>query len=320
MKLRTAIMTALLLLMMGCTTTTGTRIGTSSTGGNYDTISSRCTLYDWVEGELLPYLSTELSRNPRLAGRPILIAGLQDGEISTEIDDLTDEIRMRLLNGLVRTKGINLLCRPNRKPWEPHRSLQKVRCIDRPLPEIYIGIVCRLLPASDDLQVTLWALDLREDIWITGFGASWTGPATREQRAALSRRHVDEHLRGLRPLPFTVDQVDLVASYLARKLSCLIRDLGEDVQVYQEDVNTATTFDRVFGLVDNYLNQLREVEIIERKDKADVLMKREVQHIAGDLYQIWIQSVLRKNGRRLPGTDTEVYLTLSNTIRLRGAE
>ncbi|MFP3982887.1 MAG: hypothetical protein ACLFV2_04265 [Desulfurivibrionaceae bacterium] len=320
MKLRPIIVITLLLLMAGCTTTTGTRIGTSSTGGSHNTISSKCTLYDWVEGELLAYLSTELTRNPRLSGRPFLVAGLQDGEISTEIDDLTNEIRLRLMTGLARTKGINLLWQSALKPWEHHRSLQEVGCVDQTLPEIYIGIDCKLLPASGDLQVTLWAMDLREEMWITGFGASWIGPATREQRTALSHRHVDEHLRGLRPLPFTEDQVDLVASYLARKLSCLIRDLGEDILVYQENVNQATTSGRVFGLVDNYLNQFREVKIIERKDKANVLMKREVQPITGDLYQIWIHSVLRKNGMRLPGTDTEVYLTLSNTIRLSGAE
>lgn len=311
-----ALILTFFLLAAGCTTSIG--IESRVTESDITAVCSQSSLDNWLDTELLPYLSAELSRNPRLAGRPLLIAGFDGEEIKSEIDGLTEELRTRLKNGLIKIRGINLVWRHYRQPWQHHRFLREARCVDLTPPEIYLVIDCRQLPVNGELQVGIRALDLREEMWVPGFGASWTGKATPEQLSAFSRRTVDTNLRGLRPLPFTEDQADLAAAYLARNLSCLYQGVEEDIRIYQEIIRTAAIVDRVFGLLDEYLNLYMEAEITEQKDEASIVMRQEIKPITNGLYQVWIHSILKKNGRRLPGLDTMVYLTIRHRIRLHG--
>ena len=58
--------------------------------------------------------------------------------------------------------------------------------------------------------------------------------APSEKLLALSKdTRVDEYLRGLRYLPFEESQKDLMAAYLARRVSCIFQSMAEGKPIYR---------------------------------------------------------------------------------------
>ena len=270
------------------------------------------TLYEWVDKDLLPYLSRELSVNPYFKGRPFLIVPMREDEIEPNIDSLSSDIRRRLYDGLRRVRGVNLIWRPAQRPWEHHTSIKDIRCGELQPIEIYLGIEITQSPVNENVRISLNALDITEERWVTGFGDTWEGIMSASELRAMNLIRPDEHLRGLRPLPFTSEQVDLAASYLARNLSCLFNESGDDIILYQESRDRAHMPEvalRVFDLVDNYLGKLSEVSVTESENKANIKFRREIKQITGNLYQIWIQN-LSQDEDQLRVKETEVYIQL----------
>jgi hypothetical protein len=129
----------------------------------------------------------------------------------------------------------------------------------------------------------------------------------------LDREQPDDHLRGLRPLPFSDRQPDLLAAYLARNLSCLMRQGEEDDPVvYVEDValNTPKAFQTTLELVGKYLARFREVEVTDDPTQANVTLVTEIHAIHQNLRQVWVAARRRQGAKYLPGAETEAYVLL----------
>ena len=224
------------------------------------------SLDNWLEGTLIPYLVQQFGQHPRFKGQPILLVRIRGDNVQPRIDELTDHIREKIFDALVKEPGLDLYWRPASPPHKHHRSLAEISCGDYPKIHYYIGIDCRLTKVNQNLLVKVRALNLAEDKWVSGFGRSWEGKPTPGQLAALKSEHPDEYLRGLRPLPFSSRQPDLLAVYLAHNLSCLLQQgEADDLVVYMEGTSTNRPdfFQTTLKLVGNYLARFSEVTVTD---------------------------------------------------------
>jgi hypothetical protein len=271
------------------------------------------SLDSWLEDTLIPYLVQQLGRHPRFKGQPVLLVRMQGDNVQPRIDDLTDQIRQKIMDALLKQPGLDLSWRPAIHPWRHHRSLEEVSCGDFRKIHYYVGIDCGLTRVERHLFVKIRALNLVEQKWVSGFGKSWQGVPTAAQRAALDRENPDDHLRGLRPLPFSDRQPDLLAAYLARNLSCLMRQgVEDDPVVYVENVavNTPKVFRTTLELVAKYLARFREVEVTDDPTQANVTVVTEIHAIHQNLRQVWVAARHRQGAKYLPGAETEAYVLI----------
>ena len=276
-----------------------------------DPKSDELALDNWLEETLVPYLVEQFGKHPRFKEQPILLVRMHNDDVEPHIDELTDHIREKIIDALVRKPGLDLYWRPAIRPHKHHQSLADISCGDSRKINYYIGIDCRLSNFGQTLSVKVRALNLAENKWVSGFGRSWQGRPTAVQLAALQREHPDEYLRGLRPLPFSSRQPDLLAVYLARNLSCLLRDGDADdlvVHVQDPSANTPDIFKTTPKLVGKYLGRFREVAVTDDANQANVALITAVHSIDKNMYQIWVSARERRAKKYLPGAETEAYV------------
>jgi hypothetical protein len=278
-----------------------------------DQKSDASSLDIWLDDTLIPYLAEQFGRHPRFKKQPVLLVRMQGDNVQPRIDDLTHQIRQKIMDALLNQPGLDLSWRPAVQPWRHHRSLEDVSCGDFRKTYYYVGIDSGLTRADRQLYVKIRALNLVEKKWVSGFGKSWQGTPTALQSAALNREHPDDFLRGLRPLPFTDRQPDLLAAYLARNLSCLMRQGEEDDPVvYVENVarSSPKVFHTTMELVGKYLARFREVEVTDDPNQANLTVVSEIHSIHQNLRQIWVAARHRQGATYLPGAETEAYVLL----------
>ncbi len=264
----------------------------------------------WVDAELGPYLAEELAHNPRFKGEPVLLVGFSGSTVRSELDQLSSEIRDRLLDTLLQTPGVRVVGPATGGLPGHHRRLETVDCRNHSEIDHFVGIDAQM--DGDMLRLSVRALDRDEGSWVGGFGKTWRGRITPAQRRALGRRRADEHLRGLRALPFEASQTDLMAGYLAHNLSCLLSQSdGESMLLHTSPGESAApVLHQTLSLVENYLARFREVRITERRQDADVVLSGELHPIDGNLHQAWAMVATKNGGEYLPGLGTEAYIRL----------
>ena len=239
---------------------------------------------------------------------------MQGDIVKPRIDDLTGRIRGKIIDALLKAPGIDLAWRPAVQPWQHHQRLEDVTCGEFRKNHYFIGIDCGLTRLRRNLFVKVRALNLAEQKWVTGFGRAWEGQPTQRQLAALDREHPDEYLRGLRPLPFSDRQPDLLAAYLARNLSCLLRQAEtiDEPVVYVENPagHTPQAIKTALNLVGNYLARFREVEVTDDPGRANVTVIAAIHNIHQDLHQVWVSARHRPHKTYLAGAETEAYVLI----------
>jgi hypothetical protein len=271
------------------------------------------SLADWLDETLIPYLVQQLGQHPRFKGQPLLLVRMHNDDVLPHIDELTDHIRTKIVDALVSEPGLDLYWRPAIRPHKHHQSLADIACGDFRKIHYYIGIDCRLTSLEQTLEVRVRALNLTENKWVSGFGRSWRGQPTTAQQAALNREHPDAYLRGLRPLPFTDKQPDLLATYLARNLSCLFQQGDADnllVHVEESSEASPAFFKTTMKLVGKYLARFREVEVTDDPERANVIVTAAIHAIHRNMYQAWVSALDRRQDKYLPGAETEAYVSV----------
>ncbi|MCP4625978.1 MAG: DUF4384 domain-containing protein [bacterium] len=275
--------------------------------------SDQPTLELWLEETLVPYLARQLSQHPRFKGQPVLLVRMQGENVPARIDGLTEMIRNKITDGLLKKNGLNLAWRPAIKSWQHHRSLREISCGDDGQARYYIGIDTGLSTVNRKLYVKVKALNPRERKWVSGFGQSWTGMPTPDQLDALGREHPDEYLLGMRPRPFSDGQPDMLAAFLARNLSCLLRQGESDdliVHVAAPAPNSPPMIKTTLKLLGQYLTRFKEVEVTDDPNRANVTVISALHSIDNDLFQVSISARQRQGEIYLPGAETEAYVML----------
>ncbi|QBQ55805.1 hypothetical protein [Nitrosococcus wardiae] len=272
-------------------------------------------LTQWVDTELVPYVARHLSQHPKFKNQSFLVVSIKGDDIQPEIDDLTRYVRDRMMGALLNTPGVNPLWRPATRPWQHPRRLADLSCGEFSQARYYIGVDIHSSPLDKTVEVSVRALDVHQKQWVSGFHQSWRGQLTRLQQEALSRRHKDLYLRGLRPLPFSAHQPDLLASYLAHNLSCLLRhsQLPEEVVIYAPPPPNENLpyFRTALDLVGHYLGRFHKVQVVSEPQQATVILESQVYSLHHNLYQVWVTLRHAQDRRYLPGTQTKAYVHLS---------
>ena len=274
----------------------------------------RTELDRWVDDELVPYTVKELSSHPKFKGQPFLIVSMRGDTADASIDELTRDIRRRMVDALLTTPGVELTWPAAYRPWQHFGEMADIPCGEFHPERYYIGLDVQLSPLDATLQVSVRALDLVKNSWVAGFHHSWRGHPTETQLDALSRRRPDENLRGLRASPFEDTELDLMAAYLAHNLRCRLRHItgAEETVIHAEQgkLGGHPFVRRTVGLMTNYLSRLREARITDDPAQATVSLAGEIHLIHDDLYQVWVGVRDARNGRYLPGSETEAYIRL----------
>lgn len=297
-----------LLVAFGLLSTLGACVtGTTSASGSSD-------LEQWVEQEGAAYVIDQLQNDPRFAGASVQLVHLDGGVITPDVSILSDDVRRQLFSAVLRVQGIDLAVRPSVRPWQAQRTLASIDCgLLKPVTHV-VGLDLRAT-ASGNQRLSLRALDMRDNAWVSGFEKTWTGRLTSTQVAALRAPATDLSLRGLRQLPFDGLQADLTASYLARNLSCLLQQgAPERLKLYFAPVRGAPDyFTSVGRLLSRYMNQYREVEVVSDPSAANAVVNSDVVQLGGELWQVWMGVAFTDAGSQVSGADTPAYVSLDST-------
>ncbi|MGD2074445.1 MAG: hypothetical protein PVI91_07625 [Gammaproteobacteria bacterium] len=272
------------------------------------------SLQHWLDTELAPYLAEQLAEHPRFKGESLILVSLDGPDIQPEIDGLTRRLRDQLMDDLLAEAGVRLPWQAQQRQAEHHRRLDRVSCQRIRDADYYVGIEISR-SATARYRVSVRALDVRAGEWVSGFGQSWSGTLTPGELRALQERRSDESLRGLRVLPFSAEEPDLAASYLANNLSCLLRQgEEEDLVIYVESLQSDEPgLSTLLDLIGNNLSRYREVRVTDVRKEAGFLLYGEVHEVQAGLYQVWVVLRPRNSGEHLAGMDTATYVRVSST-------
>jgi len=268
-------------------------------------------LYGWVDRELGPYLSERLGTHPRFKGEPLQFVAMDDDVVLAHMDELQTRVRDRVVAQLVHVSGINLVWQPPRAPTGRHRD--NAGCDGPTRVHYYIGIETHAVPEGG-FEVSVRALDLREESWVAGFGQTWRGRLSPSQVAASGRLHADDETKGTRSHPFQEDEADLMAGRLARDLRCLLQgtDPGERTVHVEPSRHPHPFFRSVIDLLGNYLAGSGGVRITDEGAQANLRVHGEVHALPDGLYQLWVRALPNAQQDSLPATDISAYARVAD--------
>lgn len=273
------------------------------------------SLERWIDTEGVRYITEQLSADPRFKGAKVQLVHMDGELISPEVDQLSDSLRRQVFDAALGVKGIELAVRPEVRPWQAQRTLASVDCgVLKPATHV-IGLDLRE-SLSGDTRLSIKARDLRDNSWVSGFGTAWSGRLNARQQDARRTRATDLSLRGLRELPFAAGQADLTASYLAHNLSCLLQQgASERLRVYIEPVpyGTPDYFNTVSTLMGRYVNQYREVDVVNDPARANALVNSDAVQLNDALWQVWVGVAFSDSGQQVSGIDTPAYVNIDPT-------
>ncbi len=265
-------------------------------------------LNQWTDQQLSPYLADELGRHPRFKNQPIQLVAMKGEKVQTEIDSLTADIRDRVFNQLLQSPGVNLVRSSVDDTFSPTAKLSDLDCYPKQNVDYYIGFDIKA--NAGEYQFSVKALDIGQGNWVSGFGKTWNGALSKEQRQALKSVHPDKFLSGSRRLPFTEQQSDLLASYMARRFSCLLKQLPEEYSSIfpAQDAPSSPFMQQLLQQIGHHISRFREISLSDSRQQASMLLKLQLHPVKPNLQQLWLVAEKVENGQRIAGLDTDAYV------------
>ncbi len=259
----------------------------------------------WLDKEVTPWLTEQLSTHPRFKGLPLQISVMRGGEPESRPDGLSLWMAERLGDRLAAAPGIHLLA-PGGETALDYDGSGRIDC--RPSPARYL-LAVETDARGLDARVQVRVLDLDDRSWVAGFSRSWNGRLTSTERRRLGERHELEWLRGQRSLPFASGQPDLLASRIAASLACDLRahpaeDLRARVMPSTEEGVTVATAE----LVAKHLARAGVLRLVESAASANVLIRGEAHDLEDGLRQIWVSVRPASPDEALPSIAAAAYV------------
>jgi hypothetical protein len=262
----------------------------------------------WFDSDLLPYVTSTLITHPRFKGESVMFVVFEDNVPAPVSNALALSLRDRLLEASLDEPGVVVGRRQGGAASSP--GALPVDCTRDDI-HYYVGIsVTRRIDGSHGVSVR--ALDLEDNSWVSGFGKAWQGTLNSvEQRAAREVRS-DATFRGARDVPFAADEADLLAAHLAHELSCaLLRETGaryivaEDPAPEREDELSAT-----IRLAGNNLARHDALELTGDEQQVNATLSGAAHRIDGALYQYWLTVTPTDPGAELTTLSSSAYVLL----------
>lgn len=269
---------------------------------------------NWLDQDLLPFLENRLGRHPRLKGQAFELVVIKDLQPEGRIDGLTAHFRQRIIDHLDDVPGANLALKAPAKPWLFRQHLREIACELEQNAQIQVTIEIARALIPGEIRIVVRAIDLLEKEWVRGFKKVWTGKPSARERQLIDQQVLDQNLIGSRAHPFQNDQPDLLASYLAERLSCMLKQTGErsiKLLLPRQTLERSKFFHATFELLDHYLSRFQEVKIVSQSASADVMLSSKIVPIKSGLYQISVLLNSVDDSIRILGLGSEAYVQLS---------
>ena len=273
---------------------------------NIATAANERDLEQWLDREAVPFVRTALLEHPRFKGETVMFVVLDKNATATTSNDLALSLRDRLLDAAVDTPGVTIAWRQGRS--NAHHGTEAIDCT-RDDVDYFIGVELSQ-QLDESYSVSLRALDVQERNWVSGFGHSWRGHLSMTQRRALRQDRVDETFLGARDVPFTADQNDLLARYLAHELSCaLLRETsGEYIIPADLSAESGTGRDNTIELVSNNVAANAAIQLTSDAEKANAAISGKAHQIDDNLFQYWLTVTPMGENSELSSLKVSAYL------------
>ncbi|MEE4162347.1 MAG: hypothetical protein V2I25_07530 [Woeseiaceae bacterium] len=261
-------------------------------------------LDEWLDRELIPHVTGQLTQHPRFRDETILFVVLENDSPAPVTNSLALALRDRLLDAAVDAPGINVAWRQ-----QPHAG----DSCHNDEPDYLVGI--ELLRDPDGgYRARARAMDLVEGSRVSGFGLAWEGVLSRRQLAAFRETATDPAFRGSREVPYTADQSDLVARHLSHALSCQIfSGLDDDYVLALGTAETAATpLAGTIELATRNLDASNAVVLTTNASRATARVDGKAHRIAGALHQYWL-SITPLGDGGIDSLSASVYVRMADT-------
>ena len=267
----------------------------------------------WFDRELIPYVTQSLVTLPRFKGETVMFVVLTDSGPAAVSNELAVSLRDRLLAATLDTDGVRVGRGQGGTPGT----------IDAPLDctrgdvHYYIGLSLKRT-LDGRYEVSVRALDLEDDSWVSGFTKSWRGRLSSVEQRALGREATDTTFLGNRDVPFSAAQSDLLAARLAYELSCgLLRQTDGEYVIAPPsgDADAEQALDGTLQLVGNNIAKHSAVGVSADPARVNAELVAKAYPIDGALYQYWLTVTPTDGAESLSTLSASAYVLLPD-VRL----
>jgi hypothetical protein len=271
--------------------------------------SYQADLDAWIARDLLPYVTGQLTSQPRFKNESLRFVVLADENPQSASSKLALSIRDRLRDVAAQEPGLRIVWQ--RDTGVPAESSN----IDCTKDEVHYYIGVEVVEDRGGLiNVDVRALDLEDQAWVSGFSRSWRGYPDTVQRRQLQQEATDPSFRGARGAPFDESQFDLLAAHLARELGCsLLRQTAGEYVVSGETGDSEDEAEAaMLELVSNNLAEFRAAQFAAFQDNANALIEGKAHQIDDDLFQYWITITPKDLDSDLPALSANAYIRVQD--------
>jgi hypothetical protein len=268
----------------------------------------RQDLGTWLNKDLLPYVSEQLTTHPRFKGELVRFVVFKNGNPAPTSDALAESLRNQLANSVIDVPGIRVGLSYTSANTNPDNAA--IDC-NQDAVHYYIGLEVSEA-GKGKYKVELRALDLEDRNWVAGFAKAWRGALSKSERRAFRRTASDQSFRGQRTVPFSAAQPDLLAAYLARELGCaLLRQVsGPYLVTLEHDDDQTTILHSVAELVSNNLAGYRALQVAADADRPNAILRGKAHFVDDGLFQYWITVAPTDASLELPPVAASAYVSL----------
>lgn len=269
--------------------------------------SYQADLESWITRDLTPYVTKQLTSQPRFRNESVRFVVLADENPQSASSKLALGIRDRLRDSVASEAGLRIVWQ--RDISRPNESTN----IDCTRDEVhyYVGV-----EVTEDrgglVSVDIRALDIEDQSWVAGFSRSWQGYLDPGQRRQFREQAADPSFKGDRGAPYDESQFDLLAAHLAHELGCaLLRQTAGEYVVsgIGSDGDDKAEL-AMLELVSNNLADFNAAQFSRLNDSANAVIEGKAHLIDDELYQYWI-TIRPKNAHDdLPTLSASAYMRI----------
>jgi hypothetical protein len=252
---------ATLLALGGCATTKNTQTNASK----IDT---------WLHVQVLPDMQKKLSTLPKFKGQPLMVVGIDDGNLATQNNDLIKSLQRQVINKLLTSPQI-LLTNPGTHNQQPLTDLSLLKCGLYQDADVFIGIDSNKDINTGKLRVTIKAYDAHDQLrFLSGLSYEFEDSLNEHYLNALKIDSQDNSIKGSRRFPFDETEADSLANNLSHQLACLLSQSAKDKVVLYPVVNEndSTYSKTTISLVSKALSNYKQISLTNNKADANTLL------------------------------------------------
>lgn len=274
--------------------------------------SKKPTLDTWVDDSLIPSVVSQLKTHPRFSGEIVRFVVMRDGKPSATTNALALALRDRLQDAVIDQSGIRVGWQVDRQKFDRHYEQSRVDCTTNEV-HYYIGLELEEL-RSGRFNLSVRALDVEQQSWVSGFGEYWQGTLTTMQHRAYRQPGTDNAYLGQRTVPFEDTQMDLLAAQLAHDLGCsLLRQMsGEYVAQLSSDGGESPS--ETLELVSNNLAGYQALQITPNGAGTNSVIEARAHRVDDELVQYWVTITPTDSESGMPTISASAYIYLQETF------